>query len=167
MSRPPIVVPDADWIPVDPLNLEASGRRSFVSGGGGLGEGDRLRVAYFRREGHRGLVGRAWFGPGAEGPPRHAHGGSVAAVLDEAMGSAAWQEDLPVVAGHLATDFRRMVPLGIDARFEAAVERIDGRKVYTAGRLTDDDGRLLAEATAIFIRLKPEQLEAFRQQLDL
>lgn len=161
-SRPPEVLPDPDWIPTDPLNLEATGRRSFVSGGP---SGDRLRVAYFRREDHPGLVGRAWFGPGAEGPPNHAHGGSVAAVLDEAMGSAAWQDGYPVVAAQLVTNFRKMVPLNVDLRFEAHVERVEGRKVYARGRLTDDEGTLFSDAEALFIILPEERLDQLKREI--
>lgn len=151
--HPPQVVPDPGWIPLDPPNLEG-GRGSFVSG---EPAGGRLRVRYFRREGQAGLVGRAWFGPGAEGPPGHAHGGAVAAVLDEAMGSAAWVEGHPMVMAHLATDFRRMLPLGTDARLEARVTGVDGRKVHLEGRLVDEGGQAYAEATGLGVVLEEER----------
>jgi acyl-coenzyme A thioesterase PaaI-like protein len=150
-APPPLSVPD-DWQPLEPLRIEG-GRGSFVSGEAG---NPRLRVAYFRRGDGR-LVGRAWFGPGALGPPGHAHGGAIAAVLDEAMGAAAWQAGLIGVAASLGTDFRRMLPLGTDAVLEAWVEEHHGRKVHTAGRLTGDDGTLFAEARALFVRLDPER----------
>jgi acyl-coenzyme A thioesterase PaaI-like protein len=147
----PEVVAEAGWLPIDPLRLEG-GPRSFVSGDPG---GDRLRVRYFRRERDGRLVGRAWFGPGAQGPPGHAHGGSMAAVLDEAMGAAAWMEGHLVVAVRLATSFQRMLPLGTDALLEAWVERVEGRKVWTLGRLLDGDGEPFAEADALFVKLDP------------
>jgi acyl-coenzyme A thioesterase PaaI-like protein len=150
---PPEVVPEPGWEPIEPPRLEG-GRGSFVSGDP---EGDRLRVRYFWRGGLRPLVGRAWFGPGAEGPPGHAHGGSMAAVLDEAMGAAAWSAGHRVVAVQLDTRFRRMLPLGTDARLEAWVAGVDGRKVRTAGRLLDEEGGVFAEATAIFVTLDPER----------
>jgi len=114
------------------------------------------------------LVGKAWFGPGALGPPGHAHGGSIAAVLDEAMGAAAWLAGHRAVAVHLATDFRRMLPLGTDAIFEAWIERVDGRKVSTRSRLFGPDGETSAEASALFLVLDPvrfaELLAAHRQE---
>jgi acyl-coenzyme A thioesterase PaaI-like protein len=149
----PEVVPEPGWKPIDPLRLEG-GPRSFVSG---EPAGDRLRVRYFRRERDGRLVGRAWFGPGAQGPPGHAHGGSMAAVLDEAMGAAAWMEGHLVVAVRLSTSFQRMLPLGTDALLEAWVERIEGRKVWTLGRLVDGDGEAFAEADALFVKLDPER----------
>jgi len=150
---PPEVVPEPGWEPIEPPRLEG-GRGSFVSGDP---EGDRLRVRYFWRGGERPLVGRAWFSPGAEGPPGHAHGGSMAAVLDEAMGAAAWTAGHVVVAVQLDTSFRRMLPLGTDTLLEAWVAGVDGRKVRTAGRLLDEAGGVFAEATAIFVTLDPEK----------
>jgi len=149
--RAPEVTPEPGWTPIDPLRLEG-GPRSFVSG---EPEGGRLRVRYFRRERDGRLVGRAWFGPGAQGPPGHAHGGSMAAVLDEAMGAAAWMAGHLVVAVRLDTSFQRMLPLETDALLEAWVERIEGRKVWTLGRLLDEDGEPFAEAEALFVKLDP------------
>lgn len=148
---PPEVVPEPGWTPIEPPRLEG-GRGSFVSGNP---EGDRLRVRYFRRPDDRRLVGRAWFGPGAEGPPGHAHGGSIAAVLDEAMGAAAWTEGHIVVAVRLDTSFQRMLPLGTDATLEAWVDRVEGRKVWTRGRLLDAGGEPFATAEALFVKPDP------------
>ncbi len=151
-ATPPPLRAEPGWQPVEPFRIEG-GRGSFVSGDP---EGETLRVGYFRRVADGRLVGRAWFGPGSAGPPGHAHGGSMAAVLDEAMGAAAWLAGHIAVAAHLATDFRAMLPLGTDALLEAWVERHEGRKVWTAGALRGDDGVLFAEAQAFFIRLDPE-----------
>lgn len=151
----PEVVPEPGWIPVDPLRIEG-GRRSFVSG---EPAGGRLRVRYFQREGDGRLVGRAWFGPGAEGPPGHAHGGSMAAVLDEAMGAAAWMAGHKVVAAQLDTSFRRMLPLGTDATLEAWVDRVDERKVWTRGVLLDAEGQPFAEARALFLKIDPARFK--------
>jgi acyl-coenzyme A thioesterase PaaI-like protein len=148
---PPEVVPEPGWTPIEPPRLEG-GRGSFVSG---EPEGDRLRVRYFRRPGDRRLVGRAWFGPGAGGPPGHAHGGSIAAVLDEAMGAAAWTEGHVVVAVRLDTRFERMIPLGTDTLLEAWVDRVEQRKVWTLGRLLDAEGVSFASAEALFVKLDP------------
>lgn len=151
----PPVVPEAGWQAVQPLRIEG-GRGSFVSGDP---EGDRVRVAYFRRAADGALVGRAWFGAGAVGPPGHVHGGATAAVLDEAMGAAAWMEGWVVVAVHLEVDFHRMLPIGTDAWMEARVERVEGRKVLTRGRLHDADGGDYGSATGVFVTLDPERFE--------
>src|SRR5690349_90349 len=48
-----------------------------------------------------------------QGPPGHAHGGCLSAILDEAMGAVVWCAGHPVVAGRLEVDFKRAVPLGV------------------------------------------------------
>lgn len=165
LESPPEVVPEPGWTPIDPFRLEG-GAGSFVTGGGRPGqppECARLRVRYFLRDGDGRLVGRAWFGLGAQGPPGHAHGGAIAAVLDEAMGAAAWVAGHIAVAARLDTNFQRMVPLGTDATLEARVEREEGRKIWTAGTLVDAGGTPFASATGLFIELPPDR---FRPLLD-
>lgn len=142
-----------------PINPFPGPPQSFVSG---EPEGNRLRVAYFRRAADGALFVRAWFGRGAEGPPGYAHGGSVAAVLDEAMGAAAWMAGHPSVAARISVDFKLMVPLGLDALIEAAVDGVEGRKVATRARLLDGDGRVLAESDGLFVKLTDAQLRLAR-----
>ncbi len=152
-ASPPEIVPEPDWTPIDPFRLEG-GRGSFVSGDA---QSALLRVRYFLRAADGRLVGKAWFGAGAEGPPGHAHGGAIAAVLDEAMGAAAWVAGHLAVAARLDTTFHRMLPLGTDATLEGWVEREDGRKIATAGRLLDAAGEPFASAKGLFIELPPER----------
>ena len=158
---PPPAVPDADWTPIDPFPFDAT-ENSFVSGGPA---GARLRIAYFRRATDGRLVGRAWFGPETVGPPGHAHGGSMAAVLDEALGAAAWADGYPILVARLAVDFRQLLPLGTDATFETWVEAVDGRKVTTRGRLLLPDGSVVAEGEALCVMLAKghiDKLQAVR-----
>lgn len=144
---------EVGWTPIEPL-VAIAGGRSFVSG---EPNGDRLRVRYFRRERDGALVGKIWFGPGAEGPPAHAHGGSMAAVLDEAMGAAAWMAGHTVVAVKLTVNFRRMLALGSEVLLESWVDRVEGRKVMTRGCLLGLDGQPYAEAEGLFIVLEAER----------
>ena len=143
---PPVFSTPSDWTRCDPFPTLRP-ERSFVND---LNPNDRLRVAYFRAGGDAALYARAWFGPGAEGPPGFAHGGAVAAVLDEALGAAAWHAGHVVVVARLAIDMREMVPLGTDGTVRAWVERVDGRKVYCRARLIDGD-TLLAEGEALCV----------------
>lgn len=150
-SAPPFVTPPG-CTPIYPF---PGPPQSFVSGDP---DGHRLRVAYFQRQVDAVLFARAWFGRGAEGPPGYAHGGSVAAVLDEAMGAAAWAGGHPSIAARIEVDFRLPVPLGIDALVEMNVDKIEGRKIATRARLRDADGRVLAESAGLFVRLSDEQI---------
>jgi acyl-coenzyme A thioesterase PaaI-like protein len=86
-----------------------------------------------------------------QGPPRHAHGGCLSAVLDEAMGAAAWCAGHPVVAAKLEIDFRRAVPLGQPLRVEAWVDRVDGRKEWTLSEVRFADGAVATRGRGLFI----------------
>ncbi len=131
---------------------------TFVNGTPGDG---RLEVRYYRRTEDGALAGKIWFGPGAEGPPGHAHGGSMAALLDDAMGTAGWISGHPVVAANISIDFRSRLPLKSVVTLEAWVERTDGRKVYTKGRLLSADGEVHAEGTGLFIQMSAESFGKF------
>lgn len=123
---------------------------SFVSGD----RGDRLRVKYFRKQEDGHLVGKVWFGPGTQGPPGHAHGGSMAALLDEVMGTAAWISGHPVLAASIKIDFRNTIPLQTVAFFEGWVDQVNGRKITTRSKLTGPEGKIFAEGEGLFIRME-------------
>ena len=147
---------DLDWLEAaesgcEPIGLpSAVGHESYVSGDP---SGYRLSVRYFRDTGASSLIAKAVFGPGTQGPPGHAHGGSMAALLDEAMGAAAWMKGHRAVAAELTVRFRTMLPLGSRALVRARVMNVDGRKVYVKGALTDGQQTLFAEGEALFITL--------------
>jgi acyl-coenzyme A thioesterase PaaI-like protein len=154
MIETPHLAGEEGWEPLGRFN-EARTAESYVSGEPG---GRRLRIRYFRRSRDGALTGRIWFGPGSQGPPGHAHGGASAAVLDEAMGFCCWMAGHRVVAARIEVDFRGMVPVGAVATLEAAVERVEGRKVFPRARLWLPDGTLAAESTGLFLELASDQL---------
>ncbi len=57
---------------------------------------------------------------------------------------------------YLKIDYRHIVPIEKELQFDAGVDRIQGRKIFVSGRLSDGD-TLLTEAEALFVRLKPGQ----------
>ena len=148
-DRAPLPQVPPDWARIDPFPRLYT-KRSFVSESL---ESDRLRVMYFRVGDEPILRARVWFGPGTEGPPGIAHGGAVAAALDEAVGGVAWMLGHQVVVARLTVDFRTMVALGIDATIEASIAGIDGRKITCRARLTDGE-TVLAEAEALCVILR-------------
>jgi len=121
---------ETGWVPFDAPSLVGESLR-FVSG---EPDGNRFRARYYRDE-ERHLKARIWFGPETEGPPGHAHGGSVAAVLDEVLGLAAWAAGYPIVVGNLNVSFRNMLPLQKVVTVESRVVSAEGRKVMVHGRI--------------------------------
>lgn len=122
------------------------------------GSAGKVRLAYFRAPGDSALLGKAWFGPLCLGPPGHAHGGSLAAVLDEAMGLACWMGGHTVVAASITVDFLRLVPLGQVTRLCTQVTAVEGRKVRTQGTIEDASGAAYTRATGLFVVLPAERL---------
>jgi len=122
--------------------------RSFVSGDP---TGDRLRVTYWADAAAGEVRARVWLGPGAEGPPGHAHGGAIAAVLDEVMGVCAWYHRHRAVAARLTIDFQAPLPLGAETIAVARVTAVEGRRVTLEGRVETSGGRVHASASGLFV----------------
>lgn len=166
----PAAVPEPGWIPITELPDFGEGQ-PFLTGDTA---GNRLRVAYFLRDHDKAICARAWFGWAAEGPPGHAHGGSIFTVLDETMGLAAWSAGYLALAASITVHFKRKVPLGTDAVVEAWVCRAQGRKVFTHASLRDPQNTCIcAEAEGLYITQHPDQFgtirtlpEQFRKQAE-
>ena len=144
------------WHPLTPF-WEILGTRSFVSSE----DDDRIRVRYYQGEGR--VWARAWFGPGAEGPPGHAHGGALAALMDEAMGMAALSTGRIVVAARIEVDFRSVVPLGQVVTVELALGEAVGVKIPVRGVLRQSGGEVACEASGLFVEIGAEGLGATGQ----
>jgi acyl-coenzyme A thioesterase PaaI-like protein len=94
--------------------------------------------------------GAATFGAAYEGPPGHLHGGFVAAAFDEVLGYAQSLTGNPGMTGTLTIRYRKPTPLYTELRFEAKVDRVEGRKIFVEGRLYAGEV-LTAEAEGLFI----------------
>jgi len=117
------------------LNDFVDYHRTFLSHAGGE---EGISVRYFITE--RGsLHAKVHFGPRSMGPPGHAHGGAMAAALDEAMGIACFFRMIPVVTMSLNIRFLRMLPLGTEAHIETTIHEGDGRDINVIGRLYDPE----------------------------
>lgn len=139
----------ASWKALDMPRKFGEGR-SFVSGSL---DDDRIRIYYFWDTENAGLSATIRFGLGAEGPIHHAHGGAVAASLDEAMGFASWVSGHAVVAATISVTFLKKVPLHAVHYIDARVEAVEDNKVSTRARLYDaETGRDYAESTGLFIK---------------
>lgn len=109
----------------------------------------------------RRVEGRVVFGSAYEGPPGCVHGGFIAAAFDEVLGSAQSLSGSPGMTGTLTVRYRSPTPLHTELRFEGELDRVDGRKIFTVGRLFAGD-RLCAEAEAVFISIDLAKFERLR-----
>lgn len=113
------------------------------------------------REGR--IHGEATFGSAYEGPPGHVHGGFVAAAFDEVLGFAQSLTGSPGMTASLTVRYRRPTPLHVPLRFEAGVDRVEGRKIFASGRVLLGE-TVTAEAEGIFVSVDAERFQALLEE---
>ncbi|KAM9783206.1 acyl-coenzyme A thioesterase THEM4 [Neosynchiropus ocellatus] len=90
-----------------------------------------------------------------EGPPGHVHGGAVATIMDEVMGSLATYIAGPCLTANLNVNYRSPVPLGSTVLLQSSLVKREGRKLSLTCQITSPDGsKLHTEATALFLVIK-------------
>jgi acyl-coenzyme A thioesterase PaaI-like protein len=114
-------------------------------------------------KGERGAVATVTFGTAYEGPPGCVHGGFVAAAFDEVLGFVQSRSGSPGMTGTLTIRYRRPTPLHTELFFEAEILRIEGRKIFTRGRLFAGD-EVTAEADGLFISIDRAKMEGLMRK---
>jgi acyl-coenzyme A thioesterase PaaI-like protein len=76
------------------------------------------------------------------------HGGITACVLDEAMGWAALFAGTYNVTAKMQVRYRQVVPIGKTYRISCTITNKTKRLVETEAFLTDENGKVYAEATS-------------------
>ncbi|WP_067539818.1 PaaI family thioesterase [Nocardia crassostreae] len=89
-----------------------------------------------------------------QGAPGVAHGGIVAAALDEACGAILVPLALPAVTVKLDVDFRAPARLHREFVVTSLLSGRDGRKLFIDAVLTDGD-TVVATGRAIFVEVDP------------
>lgn len=108
-----------------------------------------------------GLEARLWMegeesvmavtlGAAFEGAPGRAHGGVVAALMDETMGLVMSIAGTPAFTGKLSITYRAPTPVGVPLTARARLSQRKGRKLTITSELRSDTA-LLAEAEGLFI----------------
>ena len=106
---------------------------------------DRATARYTGLQRHQGYEGAL-------------HGGVVTALLDETMGWAIFHQGVWGVTAKLSVTFKRPVPVGEELIVSGEVVRDRGRGIETKGTVARaSDGEILAEATALFLRMPDER----------
>ena len=109
-----------------------------------------LQLELAAEEGAAACVrGRFFVKQDHQGPPGQAHGGILAAALDEAMALALHAEGLDVRTRRIELDLLAPAPVGAFVEVEARVEERAGRRVATRASARAE-GRVVAEAVGEF-----------------
>jgi len=93
----------------------------------------------------------AEFVPGIEqqGPPKHMHGGASAAILDEAMGFAAWAKGHKIVSVNLNINYLKAVPLNQKIKVYGRIIKEEGNKFFAEGEIVLLNGEVAVKGNAI------------------
>lgn len=130
----------------------ASSKHCFVCG---VENEAGLKLAlYSEREGH--VTGRFVIPEKFQGWPGIAHGGVLAAILDEAAGRTADAEAIPTnfyVTGSLSVKYRHPVKCGIPLIVEAELVKRKGRVVIGKSWIMDESKLVLAEANITYVQV--------------
>lgn len=98
-------------------------------------------------------LGRAY-----EGPPHGVHGGWVAALFDEVLGTVQGAGEHQGVTATLKVKYRAVTPIETDLRFDAWIHEQRGRRVVVRGTCHAGD-TLTAEAEGMFVRVDFNEIE--------
>jgi len=87
-----------------------------------------------------------------------AHGGAVAQLFDGLLGYTAFtlSGSRAQRTAFLHVDYRRIAVVERRLQVDARIDGIEDRKIFVSGRLLDGD-EVLAEAHALFVKLRPGQ----------
>lgn len=95
--------------------------------------------------------------PVHEGPPGAVHGGWVAALFDQLLGTATIASGHGAFTAELNVRYRRPTPIGVPLVLRARIDSVEGREVRASGEITAD-GVVTAQAHGRFVRPNPERL---------
>lgn len=101
-------------------------------------------------DGRPGVEGRVTLGMAYEGPPHSVHGGYVAALFDELLGSAQHLGEVHGLTARLTVRYRALTPVGEELVLRGWIEEVSGRRL-TARATCHARDTLTAEAEALFV----------------
>ena len=89
------------------------------------------------------------------GPPKHAHGGIIATILDEAMGKVIKLRHVVAVTSVMEVRYLKLVPLGKPLTVEGWEERVQGREHINVAEIRNEAGEVLARSKGTFVAIDP------------
>jgi acyl-coenzyme A thioesterase PaaI-like protein len=100
-----------------------------------------------------GVEGRFFVKQDHQGPPGYAHGGVMAAALDEAMALLVFERGTFAVTVRLELDLLAPAPVGSFVQVSATLSSEGERRLELRAEAAGEDGRRLAAAKGTFVRM--------------
>jgi uncharacterized protein (TIGR00369 family) len=133
--------------------------RNFCFGcGQDNSQGMHLKFTY--NEEGKSFVARFRLARRYTGPPGYAHGGIIAAILDEAMGKPNRLRQVVAMTAEMTVQYLKPVPLGEPLIAEARERRVRGRVYLREGEIRNRQGAVLARAQGKFVAIDPHKMFA-------
>ena len=101
-----------------------------------------------------GFVAQYTFKQHQQGPKNIAHGGAVAALIDEAMTTTVYKSGYgPAYTVNLNISYRAPIYVGETVNIYGRLLQVEGRKLFLRAEIHLLNGTLSTEADGLFIRL--------------
>jgi len=95
--------------------------------------------------------------PRFTGPPGHAHGGIIAAILDESMAKINRLRQVVAMTAEMTLEYLKPVPLETPLVAESREESVRGRIHWRVGEIRNQDGMVLARSRGKFVAVDPSR----------
>ena len=100
-----------------------------------------------------------------QGWPGYVHGGILYAVLDETLGRVGFTINAWTMSGRVEIRYREPAPIGQSLRVVGTLVRDRGRALEVQGFAQLPDGRIVAEATGLYMRIPDDMRQSLEQQI--
>jgi acyl-coenzyme A thioesterase PaaI-like protein len=107
------------------------------------------------RDSETSVLARVTIDPMFQGPPGRVHGGVVAMIVDEVMGTVNTVLDQRAFTARLTINLRAPAPIGTPLTFRAWLHEVRARKITILAEGHSDDG-LFVEADGLFVATRTE-----------
>lgn len=109
-----------------------------------------MGVTWFVQEDHS-IYAEPVLEEAQQGPPNLAHGGALAALLDEAMGAAVWRASHRAAAVNININYHVPVPLGVKIEITGRVLEVKVKRISTVGEIRLPDGTLAVSGMGTYV----------------
>ena len=119
-----------------------------------------MKLKFYRDEELRRTICHFKLSRRYEGPPRHAHGGIIATILDEAMGKVNKFRNVVALTKKMEGEYLKPVPLYTKLTVIGREHEVVGRQHINVAEISNEGGQVLARSTGTFIAVDGSQVLA-------
>jgi uncharacterized protein (TIGR00369 family) len=133
----------------DTIRLEPNPTNQCFGCGGNNAGG--MKLTFEQDNVNRRIVGRFVLGERYQGGGGFAHGGIIALLLDEAMGKVCRFREVRAVTAELTVEYLKPVRVGNEIVVEGRETEMQGRNLFLAGEIRNENGEVLARGKGRFV----------------